>query len=375
MKKVQDVLKFGDKGLSVEDAKKAMISAGEAPSGLRGKSIAEVAAQPPVVAAAADELEPELPENDTVTVAKNPNEAAQAAELERLQREENGAAIVTPPAATAPAKDEPERIETSEFVGEIRQENGKCVAEIRYKNGAGVEKFTANSHRELMIKLIEGKGNATLRVREAVRREKLGGPKLDRAYTLPGNITAEEFEKMTEAQQSLVIETIAAQAALAFRESHPDYYKTAANGDALNEYMRKNDLPYTIRNLEYAFEDMTANDLFPDKKGGAAKPAAPAVETSLATPAPATPSGDSAAAPAASTPVSPASAPAAPAEVVRMRGSTGLQPKHSSAAGGTGAKEDGGAPKELSEAELRKLPLSELKRIATADRRARATTR
>jgi|SRR5579859_399850 len=366
MTKVNEVLKFKDKGLSVEDARKAMIAAGEAPPGVPTRRDSVVAGAP--------DIEPEFVDNGEVVDAANPNAAAQAEELARQ-------AVVVPPKPPIPANaapvtpvtpaEKPERIETVQFVAEIRQESGGLVAEIKYKNGSGTEKFSANSKSELMLKLLEGKGHATLRVKEAVRREKLGGQKLDRAYSLPNNITAEQFAQMPDWQQNNLIETIATQQAILFREECPEYYKTDANGKALDDYLRKNDLPYTVRNLHYAFEDMVENDLFPDKRLEA---------TSILTqPTPAAVVEDS----APVVPVAPAPAnqpvpvaPAAPAETVRKRGFTSLPSGSSSAPSGAGAvPEDEANKKDLSEAELRKLPMDELRRIANADRRARATTR
>lgn len=366
MSKVADVLKFRDRGLSVEDARKAMLAAGEAPS---GKAMPRPVDDSP--------LEPEFEDNGEVVVAANPNAEAQAAEAAKLAEAPEP---VVKPVAPAPAINEEkgERLETERFVAEIRQEKGKWVAEIQYKSGAGTEKFIATSKNELMLKLLEGKGHATLRVKEAVRREKLGGPKLDKAYALPEGITKEEFEKMTPQLQTFTIDTIAAQNAMVWMKQTPAYYATDANQEVLNQYMREHDLPYTVGNLTYAFEDLSENDMFPDKKGQAATPAAPAPKPSLAQPSAAARAEDSPAAARPAAPASPASrTDGQPAATVRKRGSTGLPVGHSSVPSDAGAAsvEDNGQPKELSEAELKKLPLSELKRISDAERRARAQAR
>src|SRR5579872_1616221 len=54
--KIGEVLKFKDQGLSVEDARKAMLAAGEAPKGMAGGNVPVHAAEvptPPAVAVAA----------------------------------------------------------------------------------------------------------------------------------------------------------------------------------------------------------------------------------------------------------------------------------------------------------------------------------
>jgi hypothetical protein len=72
------------------------------------------------------------------------------------------------------------------------------------------------------------------------------------------------------------------------------------------------------------------------------------------------------------TPAAPiAAAPVASAPAVRKRGTTGLHSGHSSAVP-TDVPGESAAPAEPSVSELRKLPMSELKRIAQADRQKRA---
>ncbi len=337
MPKVSDVLRFNDRGPSVDEARKRMLEAGEAPSRRGGVPVV-------VPAAAADALEPEIEDNG-----------------------EEPPVVVAPP-----AEEKVERIENERFVGEIKQEKGKWIAEISYKSGSGTERFVAGSKNELLLKLLEGKGHATLRVKEAVRREKLGGPKLDKAYQLPEGMTSEEFSKMPASAQTAVIDSIAATSALVFREAHPEYYRTDANGAALDKFMQEHNLPYTVTNLEYAFEDMTENELFPDKRQSM-RTAEPSLTRETIAPK----AEDSASVARLAAPASPEPAPvASPAVTTRKRGSTGLPGGHSSIpSDGATRAEDAGNPKEPSEAELRKLPLSELKRIADAERRSRTQVR
>jgi hypothetical protein len=360
MSRVSDVLKFGDRGLTVEEARRRMLEAGEAPSGRRSATLP---------AAAADALEPEIEDDGAITVAANPNAAAQATVVVEPEP------VAAPPIPAAPpAEDKTERIETEQFVGEIRQEKGRWIAELQYKSGSGTERFVAGSKNELLLELLKGKGHATLRVKEAVRREKLGGPKLDKAYSLPEGVTSEEFSRMSPAAQTAMIDSIASSNAIAWRDARPEYYKTPANGAALNEFMREHNLPFTVANLDYAFEDMTDNDLFPDKRPEAPAPAA-APSLTRETTAPKAEDSAPVTQPAAPASPTPASA-APPAVTTRKRGSTGLPGGHSSVpSDGTARAEDAGEPKEPSEAELRKLPMDELRRIANADRRQRAQVR
>ena len=357
MPKVSEVLKFKDGGPSVEEARKAMFAAGENPKGESQAGAPPVVVAPPAVVppVAAEVLEPEFEEEiPAVPPAAVPVPAT----------------VVPTPVTVTPPK--VERIETAQFVGEIKQEGGKWVAEIRYKTGAGTERFIENSRNELMLALLAGKGHATLRVNKAVRREKLGWSELDHQYPLPENTTVEKFEKLPDEQQDAMIWTIASQQIILFHDKHPEFYKTPDNAKAVNDFLVEHKLPITLRNLEYAFEDLTESDLL-DKRPEVA-PAREIPTPSLA-PEPAPARTDSAPTPATPAPA-PAAAPAAaaPAVVVRKRGTTGLQPGQSSSPTEPGSQEDGGNSREPSEAELRKLPLSELKRIADKDRRTRAGT-
>lgn len=372
MAKVGEVLRFRDAGPSVEEARKKMIEAGEAPAGRPTVAVAEEPAvvpptpATPAAAAVASVLEPEFEEEEVVVPpAAEPAPAA-------------AAPVVTPPAAP-PATVKPERVDTPQFTGEIKQEKGEWVAEIRYKNGSGTERFIAKSRNELMLKLLEGKGHATIRVNKAVRREKLGWSELDRQYPLPDGITAKDFSEMKEAQQDHLLATIASEQTLAFREAHPEFYKSESNGSKLLKFLSNERLPVTYRNLEYAFDELSDPNLPPEVRLEEAPVATPSLvqpapaapvqtdsEPAVATP-PAAPAAVAAPAPAAA-----AAAPATPAVRVRPRGSSGLQPGQSSSPTEPVRPEAGSEPRELSEAELRKLPMSDLKRIADKDRRMRS---
>ena len=377
--RVADVLKHKDGGLSVEEARKKMFEAKEAPKGLVASNPQAAAVEspvpvvkplPPVVAApdVIDALEPEFAEELEVPAAAVPVPVP-----------------VAKPAATVPvvpvAVPKVERVETKQFIGEIKQDGGKWVAEIRYKSGSGTERFEARSKSELMLKLLEGKGHATLRVNKAVRREKLGWSELDRQYPLPEGMTVEDFSALPEKTQDLTLWNIASQQIIQFQEAHPEYYKTQENAKKINDFLGEHKLPVTVRNLVYALDELTDPNLPADVRleerpsaSVVEAPVTPNLETPASAPAPVqTDSAPAAAAPPAASAA--ASAPEAPAVVVRKRGTTGLRPGDSSSPTELGTSEGGGGQRDLSEAELRKLPLGELKRIANADRRARAGQR
>jgi hypothetical protein len=339
MSKVGEVVRFGDKGVSVEEARKRMLEAGEAPTGIKSEvrknesAIRGTGGNTPAV------QQPNSPTPAIVTEA-----SAASAEPEVVAATE----IVT--TALVP---QVERTENAKFILEIKQEDGEWVGEITYKNGAGVERFTAPSRNALNLKLLEGKANATLRVREAIRREKYG-TELDKVYELPEGITQEAYDGMIPAAQQLLLDTIAKDHGEAFKETHPEYYPTENNSIKLQKFLNKRELPYTLRNLEFAFAELTDSEeleVRPTVKEAVPSVSAPAplVEDSTAAPAPAT------------TPVSTAAAPAAPAPAIRKRGTTGLRPGDSSAANTELEQtEEGQKPSEPSEAELRKMPLADL---------------
>lgn len=354
-RRVQDVLKFKPAG-SVEDAKKAMLAAGQQPGGPNAKLRA-------VDSLGGVEAE-ELPVVAVPVVVAPVVEGEFEEEIEEVPP-------AAKPAVIAPAPVQPqkiERVENAQFVAEIKQDNGKWVGEIRYKNGQGAEKFTADTKNQLMVKLLEGKGHATLRVNKAVRREKFGFSELDRQYPLPDNITVKDFEEMSDGQQDHLLQTVATEQALRFREAHPEFHRTSENTKKLSDFLGKEKLPITARNLEYALDELSDPNLPAEvrlaEKPGAVSPAPVVLETALETPPARTDPAPAVIAPV----VAPAATPAlAPGVTVRKRGTTGLRPGDSSVETAPGAPEGGHESREPSEAELRKMPLTELRRIARSE--------
>ena len=329
--RVGEIVKFGDKGISVEEARKKMLEAGQAPTGIQR----------------------ETRKNEAVGVIRGVGGNTPTVQEPAVVAEPVVVPVVVAPAPVAEVPAQEDGIENSKFSARIFQEDGEWVAEIVYKNGAGTERFTAANKQALNLKLLEGKGNATLRVRESIRREKYG-TELDKVYTLPDYMTQEAFEAMPELARQGMIDTIATNEGIVFKDIHPEYYPTATNSDKVQKFLNHRDLPFTVRNMEFAFAELMDSeelDIRPPEKEAV---------PSVSTPAPRVEDSAPVVAPAAA-PVSTVAAPAAPAVVTRKRGTTGLRPGDSSAANTELEQtEEGQKSSEPSEAELRKLPLSEL---------------
>ena len=402
--KVQDILLNRGKtsGPSVEEARAAMIAAGEAP---RGNPNEARPANAPRRAPAAQTLQPyadaplgyairftemeavrengkvvhkptgvvdviQVPDKVTATreIKKRQNIAVAAklavqVEVAEITEDEPAPAVqqVIPPQSTVVVQPQPaergdggstrsegnkvERIENRRFILEIAQEDGEWVGRITYKNGAGTEEFSAPTRRELDMKLLEGKANATLKVREVLHEQKYGVD-LDKTYEIPG-YSQTAFDALTPEAQTLVIDGIAMRQAIIFKETTPEFYPTKENSDKIQAYLHKRELPITLKNLKYAFERI-ADDL--DQRVSVAEPA-PAVAPVAADSAPSV-------APAA--PVSTVAAPA-PAPVVRKRGSFDFKPGYTSIP--TDIPEEGVKSTEPSERDLRIMPLADLAKL------------
>jgi hypothetical protein len=165
------------------------------------------------------------------------------------------------------------QVETDQFVATITEVDGMWTATIAYKNGAGIERWSAPTYEALTLELLKGKGNASLRVKEAVRVARLGGPKLDKQYQLPENISPEKFNRYPDEVKTQVVEAIALKNASLFRDLHPEFMATDRNGLALNAFLQENNFPMTVRNLEYAFECLLEENKLDVKKAQPAQPA------------------------------------------------------------------------------------------------------
>jgi len=373
--KVSDHMKFGEnnKQLTVEQAKAAMIAAGEAPGSVRMKEAndARRAAYKTAIAAG-------LPLSEVRRIAAEA--AERAAEGTAVAFPE---AIVEPPATSSPVPaksavsrtaapvsvqanravpaqvvnaqpEKAERVETKKFIGVIKQEGGLWVAEITYKSGAGTERFTATTKNQLMLKLLEGKANGTLKVRDVTRAAKLGEPEFDHAYSFVG-IPQAEYDAMSDAAKSALVDAEAAKATIGFKEDYPEFYPTALNSQKITGFLDARRAVFTYSNLVKAFEALTATEeleLRPENE----------LPTVLEDSAPA---GDSAAVAVTQPAVSTAPAVSASEPQVRKRGTTGIMPGFSSAGEDTELEtsEEGDEQRQPSRAELMTLSLDEHRKL------------
>lgn len=247
-----------------------------------------------------------------------------------------------------------ERVENSKFVLDIFQEDGEWVGQITYKNGSGTERFSADSRKALLMKVLEGKAHATLKVREVLRRDQYHDD-LDKVYDIPG-YSQDAFEALTSEAQALVIDSIAAKSAIEFIQGTPEFFGNKNNKDMLLTFLHKRNLPITVKNLKYAFGELFDDlDARPTQKVSVPETPAPAVATVAADSAPTT----------AAAPVVASAAPtpaAAPTTEVRKRGSFGFKPGFTSLAPSEFEESTEGGKKttEPSEKEARSIPLEEL---------------
>lgn len=322
--KVQDLLK-GSQGLkrdAVEEARRAMIEAGEMPKGLSGETKKNIA------------VKPNVPE---------PKVEAKPEPVQKIEEVRQPEVVVAKP---EPKQPQIERVETKEFVGELKQENGQWVGEIRYKNGAGTEKFTAPTQRALTLKILEGKGHASLKVRKVIREQKYG-IETDKSYVFEG-LTQEEYDSLPDRARQELLDKKAMEAAIAWKRDHPEYINTDENWRTIKKFLDVKELPYTYKNFDYAYSILTEDEQLELKE--------PVV---VETPK----SEDSAPVVVKETPAPAVVPEPAPVLQPRKRGTTGLQPGFSSVSLELDEPGDGNEPRELSEAELKALSPADHKRL------------
>jgi hypothetical protein len=243
--------------------------------------------------------------------------------------------------AAEPAADQPARVpadqpskrlvesgEERDFRYDVFVEKGEWVAELRYKRRAdgsthGTERFVAGSQRELMVKLVRGKGNATLKVNEVVRGQKLGNrPDMSNVFEKElletHNLSVEQFNALPVESRGAITDSMQANQAMLFKEHHQELHLDTATGvknlQAVVAYLRKQNWPITERNLSIGWQDLSADNKIEDVESSV--PIAPTVPVLAAS----------------STPVV-----SVPVKPPRKRGSTGLIPGQSSAGWGGGA--------------------------------------
>lgn len=358
-------------GVSVEEARAAMLAAGSAPSGQRGgyvafktKMLADGYIMHPKLQAWA-KLNPETQqwepyvETEAPKFRANPQQGGNVPTVVHEPVDEPAVSAATAVSATVEpttSTEKTERFTDPSFDAEILQENGEWVARILYKNGSGTEEFRADTKNALMLKLITGKGHATLRVKRAVREAKLGQKPVDiesleYQYALDyAGLSKAEYDALPAGAKKLVQDNIGYQVASLWQQQTPQYHGTPENSERLLGYLANKKLPVTVHNLQVAFEELTEDDIL--EKKPEVKPVA------LPVPVATTRAEDSAS-------VVPASA-APTSTVVRKRGTTSLVPSHSSVPEGghvNGSQESISTPQEPSEQELRAMPIADLGRI------------
>lgn len=372
MAKVQDIMKFGQKSgqqLTVEQAKAAMIAAGEAPGSVRIKEAndarraafqqAQAAGLPLAEARRAAAAAAEAA-SATGSVPPPPPTAPNPGQTLIVRTAADQRAGVTEPVVTptAVSRTQPvsavvekaERIETKKFVGVIKQENGLWVAEITYKNGAGTERFTATTKNQLMLKLLEGKANGTLKVRDVTRAAKLGEPEFDHAYKFEG-VTQAQYDAMPDVVKDELIDAAAAKATIQFKEDYPEFLPTALNSQKVLDFLDARKAVITYGNLVKAFDALSATEQLETRT----EEESPVLEGSIAV-------GDSTSVAASAPAVSTAAPVSASEPQVRKRGTTGIMPGFSSGSGNTDeldTPEEGTKQREPSRAELMKLSLAD----------------
>lgn len=331
MPKVGDSVRFRDNGPSVEEARRKMLEAGEAP-----KQIAK-----------------ETKKNEAVGVTRPTRSAPPSVQQAPVQQAPAPVATASPaPAAPAPTarEDKSDRYENNSFIAEIRQEGGKWIADITYKNGAGPERFVEDTKSDLMRALLIGKANATIRVREVTREQKTGGPAIDKEYNLPDGFSRETFATLPQEAKDALVSELAHKNALIFCEQHHEFYANEENSETVEKFLFNKSLPFTVRNFEYALRELgpQGDDIL------VPRPSPTTAFVSAPTTPVATVAVDSAPVAAPAPVASATSAPAAPATRVRTRGTTGIQPGFSSSTELEDITEETGTSREPSEAELRK---------------------
>jgi hypothetical protein len=91
--------------------------------------------------------------------------------------------------------------------------------------------------------------------------------KLDTSMTLPPNISPAKFNSYPREVQIQIVQAMVTQQGVMFRDLHPEFIFTDKNSQALEAFLLENDLPATVRNLEFGFETLLREDKLPDVRG------------------------------------------------------------------------------------------------------------
>lgn len=250
-------------GLTPEQAKAEMLRAQEPATTYRGGTRV-----PKHVAQAA----PANVTTEIITDAESMvNEPAPQPQPQAIQP-----AAPTPRAVQPHQPRERQPISTPDFTAEIyyRPQMG-YVAEIRYANGtSGTEKFVARDKTELLMKLLAGKANATLKVRSMVVQSR-EGMQLDREDYLYAkvkefhNLSPSEFEALPQKSKQVILDVLQAEEIQEFLSNTPEYIGTPHNFKMIGELLKQEKAIISAKNLGWAFS------VLKDKLETAARPAAP----------------------------------------------------------------------------------------------------
>lgn len=153
----------------------------------------------------------------------------------------------------------------------------KFVREIDLKDGSGVQKFEADTWEGLVDKLATAQENATRKIRELSKRPKVEPerPEQKEVSLSPAEILALKesaaadplaaFNKMFELQMGMTVNDFKAQqqsqkdarAEQQFLQEHKaDFFPCPENAQAINAFLERNKYPKTVRNLEYAYQQL-----------------------------------------------------------------------------------------------------------------------
>ena len=162
----------------------------------------------------------------------------------------------------------------------------KVFREIDLKDGSGVQRFEAATYEELADKMAEAHKHATVKIRELSQRKPIE-PERDvkpafelkppseadmlalkegfdadpaaavkKAFQLFTGQTPEEYQ--TERAQ-FAADQQRKQAEVAFLKTHKDFNNCPENAAKISEFLSKEQLPVTKRNLEYAYQNLEAS--------------------------------------------------------------------------------------------------------------------
>lgn len=169
----------------------------------------------------------------------------------------------------------------------------KYTREIDLEDGSGKQVFTADSVDELLDKLADAQKHATRKIRDQEKRLKVLPERAEepQRVSAKGPLTADQrrdlaekfmldpvaamdeymagnpkfqaFEDFTIKQQAMIEQNAAEQT---FLTSVGDqFHPSPRNAEVMINYLKSESLPYTARNLEYAFQELSASGLLETK--------------------------------------------------------------------------------------------------------------